>query len=181
MDQGLILLSHCPSGRSARRPPGRWASLGIASGEVGARSASEHAPAAYIASFAGCRDLCCVIWPSFDPLDLDEGCRLGATESALGELIPAGTSVYAESDAPSQRSLSAKLEARSVSSLMHNPALTRARRCHLAAVRGPGSGAWLTATPGFLGHAHPLAPLPNCHVASSSYAYLGQRLGLQSW
>ena len=125
----------------------RLASLGIASGGVGARSASEHAPAAYIASFAACRDLCCVIWPSFDPLDLDEGCRLGATESALGASIPAGTSVYAESHAPSQRSLSAKLEARSVSSLLHDPALTRARRCHLAAVRAPGSGAWLTATP----------------------------------
>jgi len=25
-----------------------------------------------------------------------------------------------------------------------------------------------------------LAPLPNCHAAPSSYAYLGQRLGLQS-
>ena len=124
----------------------RLASLGIASGGVGARSASEHAPAAYFASFAACRDLCCIIWPSFDPLDLDEGCRLSATESALGASIPDGTSIYAESDAPSQRSLSAKLEAQSVSSLLHDPALSRARRCHFAAVRAPGSGAWLTAT-----------------------------------
>ena len=53
----------------------RLASLGITSGGVGARSASEHAPAAYVVSFAACRDLSCVIWPSFDPLDLDEGCR----------------------------------------------------------------------------------------------------------
>ena len=83
----------------------RLVSLGISSGGVGARSASEHAPAAYVASFAACRDLCGIIWPSFDPLDIDEGCRLEATESALGERIPAGTSVYAESDAPSQRSL----------------------------------------------------------------------------
>ena len=55
----------------------RLASLGITSGGVGAHSASEHAPAAYVASFAACRDLCSVIWPSFDPLDIDEGCRLG--------------------------------------------------------------------------------------------------------
>ena len=116
----------------------RLASLGIASRGIGARSASEHAPAAHVASFAACRDLCCVIWPSFDPLDLDEGCRLGVTESALGDLIPPGTSVYAESDAPSQKSLSAKIEASSVSSLLLDPALTRARHFHLAAVRAPG-------------------------------------------
>ena len=33
-----------------------------------------------------------------------------------------------------------------MSSLLQDPALTRARRYHLAAVRAPGSGAWLTAT-----------------------------------
>ena len=124
----------------------RLASLGITSGGVGARSAREHAPAANVASFAACRDLCSVIWPSFDPLDIDEGCRLGVTESVLGAVIPTGTSVYAESDAPTQKSLSAKIEACAVSSFLQDPALTRARRCHLAAIRAPGSGAWLTAT-----------------------------------
>ena len=115
----------------------RLASLGITSGGVGARSAREHAPAAYVASFNACRDLCCVIWPSFDPLDIDEGCHLGVTESAFGAVIPTGTSVYAESDAPTQKSLSAKIEAHAVSSLLQDPALTRARRCHLSAIRAP--------------------------------------------
>ena len=51
----------------------RIASLGITSGGIGARSACEHAPAAYIASLSACRDLCSSIWPDFDPLDIDEG------------------------------------------------------------------------------------------------------------
>ena len=121
--------------------------LGITSSGVGVCSVCEHAPAAYVASFAACRDLCCVIWPSFDPLDIDEGCRLGVTESVLGAVIPTGTSVYAESDAPTQKSLSAKIEAHAVSSLLQDPALTRARRCHLAAIRAPARGSRLLRLP----------------------------------
>ena len=52
-----------------------------------------------------------------NPLDLDDGCRLAAAEGALGASILSGTSVYAESDAPSQKSLSAKIEAHAVSKL----------------------------------------------------------------
>ena len=36
----------------------RLASLGITAGGLGARSAAEHAPAAYVASFSACHDLC---------------------------------------------------------------------------------------------------------------------------
>ena len=39
------------------------------------RSASGHAPAAYVASFSACRDLCSQLSPAFDPLDLDDGCH----------------------------------------------------------------------------------------------------------
>ena len=150
----------------------RLASLGITSGEVGARSAREHAPAAYVASFAACRDLCSVIWPSFDPLDIDEGCRLGVAESVLGAVIPSGTSVNAESDVPIQKSLSAKIEACAVSSLLQDPALTRARSCHPAAVRAPGSGAWLTAT---LASPDTHVPLPLLRTA------LRRRLRMPIW
>ena len=87
------------------------------------------------------------IWPAFDPLDLDEECRLAAAESALSASIPSGTSVYAESDTPSQKSLSAKIEAHAVSALVQDPSLARASRLHLDACRAPGAGAWLTATP----------------------------------
>ena len=149
----------------------RLASLGIG---VGARSAREHAPAACVASFAACRDLCSVAWPSFDPLDIDEGCRLGVTESVLGAVIPTGTSVYAESDAPTQKSLSAKIEACVVSSLLQDPALTRARRCHLAA--NPRSRLRRVAHgySGFPGHTYPLASVPDCFAAPPSRANLGQ-------
>ena len=44
-------------------------------GGLGARSAAEHAPASYVASFSACRDLCSLLWTGFDPLDLDDGCR----------------------------------------------------------------------------------------------------------
>ena len=66
----------------------RFASLGISSGGIGARSAGEHAPAAFVGSFSACRDLCSAIWPAFDPLDLDEGCRFAAAEGALGASTP---------------------------------------------------------------------------------------------
>ena len=74
-------------------------------------SAREHAPAAYVGSFSACRNLCAAIWSAFDPFDLDEGCHLAAAEGALGASIPSGTSIDAESDALSQKSLSAKIEA----------------------------------------------------------------------
>ena len=125
----------------------RLASLGISSGGIGARSACEHVPAAYVGSFPACRDLCAAIWPAFDPLDLDEGWSLAADESALSASIPSGTSVYAESDTPSQKSLSAKIEEHAVSKLLQDPALARARRLHFDACRAPGFGAWLMATP----------------------------------
>ena len=70
-------------------------------GGIGARSAREHAPAAYVGTFSACRDLCSATWSAFDPLDLDEGGRLAAAEGGLGASISSGTNVHAESDAPS--------------------------------------------------------------------------------
>ena len=71
----------------------RLASLGIAAGGLGARCAAEHAPAAYVASFSACRELCGQLWPAFDPFDLDEGCHLAAAEEPLRGAIPSGANI----------------------------------------------------------------------------------------
>ena len=55
-------------GRPLSEDDWRLSSLCIAAGGLGARCASEHAPAAYVASFSACRDTCCVLWPAFDPV-----------------------------------------------------------------------------------------------------------------
>ena len=51
----------------------RLASLGISAGGIGARSAREHAPAAYVASLSATAALSARIWSSFDEYDLDSG------------------------------------------------------------------------------------------------------------
>ena len=134
-------------GRPLTEEDWRLASLGVAAGGLGARCAAEHAPAASVASFSACRELCGRLWPAFDPFDLDEGCRLAAAEDALRGTIPSGASIYAVSDTPSQKSLSGMVEAQSVSAIFGDPTLPRHRRLHLEACRVPGAGAWLTANP----------------------------------
>ena len=104
-------------GRSLSDDDWRLASLGIAAGGLGARSAAEHAPSAYVASFSACRELCGLLWTDFDPLDLDDGCHLAAAESSLPSVIPSGANTHSESDSPWQKSLSCKIEARSVSGI----------------------------------------------------------------
>ena len=125
-------------GRPLSEDDWRLASLGIAAGGLGARCAAEHAPAAYVASFSACRELCGQLWPAFDPFDLDEGCRLAAAEEALRGAIPSGANIYAVSDSPSQKSLSGMIEAQSVSGIFGDPTLPRHRRLHLEACRVPG-------------------------------------------
>ena len=150
----------------------RLASLGIAAGGLGARCAAEHAPAAYVASFSACRELCGQLWPAFDPFDLDEGCHLAAAEEALRSAIPSGANIYAESDSPSQRSLSGMIEAQSVSGIFGDPTLPRHRRLHLEACRVPGAGAWLTANPSCV----------DSHVPSSLFRVaLQRRLRMPLW
>ena len=60
-------------GRPLTEDDWRLASLGIAAGGLGARCAAEHAPAAYVAGFSPCRELCGQLWPAFDPFDLGRG------------------------------------------------------------------------------------------------------------
>ena len=108
-------------GRPLSEDDWRLGSLGVTAGGLGTRCAAEHAPAAYVASFSTCRELCVQLWPAFDPFNLDEGCRLAAAEEALRGAIPSGANIYAVSDSPSQKSLSGMIEARSVSGIFGDP------------------------------------------------------------
>ena len=108
-------------GRSLSVDDWRLASLGVAAGGLGVCCAAEHAPAAYVASFSACCELCGQLWPAFDPFDLDEGCCLAAAEDAIRGAIPSGANVYAVTDSPSQKSLSGMVEAQSVSGIFGNP------------------------------------------------------------
>ena len=132
-------------GRPSTEEDWRLASLGVAAGGLGARCAAERAPAAYVAIFSACRELCGRLWPAFDPFDLDDGCRSVAAEDALRGTISCGANIYAVSDSPSQKSLSVMVEAQSVSALFGGPTLPKHRRLYLEACRVPGAGAWLTA------------------------------------
>ena len=62
----------------------RLASIGVAQGGLGARSALEYAPAAYISSLAQTQELCTRIWPGFGEYDLDGGLMRSDVESSLG-------------------------------------------------------------------------------------------------
>ena len=149
----------------------RLASLGVAAGGLGARCA-EHAPAACVASFSACRELCGRLWPAFDPFDLDDGCRLAAAEDALRGTIRSGANIYAVSDSPSQKSLSGIVEAQSVSGIIGDPSFPRHRRLHLEACRVPGAGFWLTANPSCV----------DSHVSSPLFCVaLQRRLRMPSW
>ena len=101
--------------------------------------AAEHVPAAYVASFSACCDLCRFLWADFHSLDLDDGCHFTAAESSLRSVTPSGANIFVESDSPSQKSLSCKIEAQSVSGIFADPALLRHRRLHLDAYTVPGA------------------------------------------
>ena len=66
----------------------RLASFGVAAGGLGARSAVEHAPAAYVSILAQSQELCARIWPGFDEYDIDGGLQRADTESSLFSSFP---------------------------------------------------------------------------------------------
>ena len=88
----------------------RLASIGVAQGGLGARSALLHAPAAYISSLAQTRELCARMWPGFDEYDLNGGLMRSDVESSLGASFLPNTGIYHSSGTPSQKSLSAETE-----------------------------------------------------------------------
>ena len=79
----------------------RLVSIGVANGGVGARSALEHAPAAYISSLALSQELCARIWSGFDEYDIDGGLRRSEAEFDL--ISGSNASIHGSSNTPSQK------------------------------------------------------------------------------
>ena len=136
----------------------RIASIGVSNGGLGARSASENAPTAYIWSLAQTQTLCTLTWPSFDELDLDGGLLGSDVESSLSSAFLPNAGIYTSSGSPSQKSLSAKIEAKVCHHLLDPTAHDRHRVAHLRLNRPPGAGAWLFAVPDSL-DSHITSPL----------------------
>ena len=130
----------------------------MANGGLGARSALEHAPAAYISSLAQSQDLCSRIWPCFDEYDLDGGLMRSDVESSLGASFLQKAGIYNSFGSPSQKSLCAKIEAKVCHHLLDPSSHDRHRVAHLSLNRIPGAGAWLFALPDSL-ESHIPAPL----------------------
>ena len=127
------------------------ASLGVvAAGGLGARSTAEHVPAAYVASLAQSQELCAGIWPGFDEYDIDGGPLRADTESSLTASMQPNANIHGSSDTPSQKSLSAKIEARVCQHLLDPSSKERHRLAHFVhnRVPGPGLGSLLSLTPG---------------------------------
>ena len=125
----------------------RIASLGVANGGLGLRSAAEHAPAAYISSLSQTQSLCASVWPAFDEYDIDGGLLRSEVESSLSSAFLPNAGIYASAASPSQKSLSAKIEAKVCHHLLDTQVQDRHRVAHLSLNRLPGAGAWLFALP----------------------------------
>ena len=119
----------------------RAASNGVANGSLGAHSALEHAPAACVSSLAQTQELCTRIWSGFDEYDLDGGVMRSDVESSLGAPFLPNAGIYSASGTPSQKSLSAKIEAKVCHHPLHPSSRERHRVAHLS------RGAWLFALP----------------------------------
>ena len=125
----------------------RIASLGVANGGLGLRCAAEHAPAAYISSLSQTQSLCVSVWPAFDEYDIDGGLLRSEVESSLSSAFLPNAGIYASATTPSQKSLSAKIEAKICHHLLDSQVQDRHRVAHLSLNRLPGAGAWLFALP----------------------------------
>ena len=126
---------------------GGWPASELLLGGLGARSAAEHAPAAYVSSLAQSQELCARIWPSFDEYDIDGGLMRSDTESSLLSSFLPNADLYSSSDTPSQKSLSAKIEAKVCQLLLDPFSREQHRLAHFVLNRVPGAGAWLFALP----------------------------------
>ena len=121
--------------------------MGVANGGLGLRSAVEHAPAAYISSLSQTQSLCASVWPAFDEYDIDGGLLRSEVESSLSSAFLPNAGIYASAASPSQKSLSAKIEAKVCHDLLDTQVHDRHRVAHLSLNRLPGAGAWLFALP----------------------------------
>lgn len=86
-------------------------------------------------------ELCPRIWPKFDALEYSSGWRLRRLRL---HVFPLGATIYGEFTSPSQRSLTAKLEARACQTPLGADSLDCHRRLHMKLCEVSGAVAWLT-------------------------------------
>ena len=85
--------------------------------------------------------------PAFDEYDIDGGLLRSEVESSLSSAFLPNAGIYASAASPSQKSLSAKIEAKVCHDLLDTQVHDRHRVAHLSLNRLPGAGAWLFALP----------------------------------
>ena len=115
------------------------ATLRVAAGGLGLRSAAKHAPAAYIASASSCSEACAALSHQY-VLDLAHpAAQYNATVAPDAALPPQPVPVR-------QQELSSAIDAAERQALIASSA-GEADRAHLQLLQQPGAGAWLLARP----------------------------------
>lgn len=123
------------------------AKLGIRHGGLGLRDASEHAAAAYVASFLQCRGLAELIDPQFDITDGGDGSPLKAAETEVrAKLLEPDSWTMGERDS-SQKYISSMIDAKKTEDFRSDQSIPQSYKCHLRLNALLGSGAWITAPP----------------------------------
>ena len=123
------------------------AGLSIKEGGLGLRRPTQHADAAYIASFRGSADLATAIDPHFDPQDAFGHSGLAKSICTFNAIVPNSEVISAHDLPQKQRHLSGQLDAAMRRKLLAENSRDRFFCAHLALVSAEGAGAWLTAFP----------------------------------
>ena len=131
----------------ARRPVDErgWgqAQLGIVEGGLGLRDPRRHAPAAYLASTRGTRGKCCALRAAYGTTGFKEA----RAEAELLEETGTEASLVGPAGKGAQKYLSGLVDARVRQRLESGPGSDGAYKQHLALMRQPSAGVWLTAPP----------------------------------
>ena len=125
----------------------RLASSGISEGRIGARSAREHAPAAYVASLSATAAFSAFVWPAFDEYDLDSGFFRADAEFEFRSRVAEALTLQMSLSLHPQKSLSSMIEARVLGEFMANDQVEVHRKAHIVFNRNPCAGAWLPISP----------------------------------
>ena len=123
------------------------AGFSIKEGGLGLRRPTQHADAAYIASFQGNADHAKAIDPCFDPQDASGHSGLATSVSNFNAIIPESEAISAHDPPQKQRQLSGQLDAAMRRRLLAENSRDRFFCAHIALVSAEGAGAWLTALP----------------------------------
>jgi hypothetical protein len=123
------------------------ASLPMRAGGLGLRSESDHAYAAYVASFRGAAGLAQEIDPNFDPEDAHNFCGLQDATQGLAARVRPEAAVSLGMAGAKQKRLSGLIDASKVVGIKAAQSGDRPYLQHLALQTVHGAGAWLTALP----------------------------------